>query len=118
MLSATCHCGTVKVEIPRRPRTLTNCDCSVCRRYGTLWAYFKTAEVKISAPPGATSSYAWGRRSLRFVRCGTCGCVTHWEPTAAERGPRMGVNARNFDPLQLGNVRIRLLDGALTEKYL
>jgi hypothetical protein len=30
----------------------------------------------------------------------------------------MGVNARNFEPLQLGNVRIRRLDGAGTEKYL
>ena len=29
-----------------------------------------------------------------------------------------GVNARNFDPEQLGNVRIRLLDGAKTWKYL
>jgi hypothetical protein len=30
----------------------------------------------------------------------------------------MGVNARNFEPAQLGQVRMRRLDGALTEKYL
>jgi hypothetical protein len=29
-----------------------------------------------------------------------------------------GVNARNFDPVQLGPVRIRLFDGAETWKYL
>jgi hypothetical protein len=117
MLSTTCHCGAVTIEIPRRPRSLTDCDCSICRRYGTLWAYYKTTEVRVTAQPGATSSYAWGRKTLSFVRCNTCGCVTHWEPTAPERGPRMGVNARNFEPAQLGRVRIRLLDGAVTERY-
>ncbi len=30
----------------------------------------------------------------------------------------MGVNARNFEPASLGCVRIRLLDGASTWKFL
>jgi hypothetical protein len=118
MLSASCHCGAVRIQVPRRPRSLTNCDCSICRRYGTLWAYYKTTDVQVVALPGATSGYSWGSKTLRFVRCNTCGCVTHWEPIVPERGLRMGVNARNFDPAQLGPVRIRLLDGAVTEKYL
>ncbi len=28
MLSATCHCGAVRVEIPRRLERLTHCTCS------------------------------------------------------------------------------------------
>lgn len=118
MIRTTCHCGAVAITIPRAPATLTQCDCSICRRYGTLWAYYPRDEVTIEAAPGATAAYAWGRKSLRFVRCRHCGCITHWEPTPAERGPRMGVNARNFDPLQLGPLRIRRLDGAVTEAYL
>ena len=39
MLIATCHCGAVRLQIPRKPRTLTDCNCSICRRYGTRWAY-------------------------------------------------------------------------------
>ena len=117
MLSTTCHCGAVKIEIPRRPRSLTNCDCSICRRYGTLWAYYKKTEVRITAKQGATSAYAWGPKTLSFVRCNTCGCVTHWEPAVPERGLRIGINARNFAPAQLGHARIRLLDGAVTERY-
>jgi hypothetical protein len=30
----------------------------------------------------------------------------------------MGINARNFEPSELGGVRARLLDGADTWKYL
>jgi RimJ/RimL family protein N-acetyltransferase len=118
MLKTTCHCGAVTVELPRAPETLTDCDCSICRRYGTLWAYFRPSEVRVVSAPGATSAYAWGERSIQFVRCATCGCVTHWEPTTPGRPDRMGVNARNFTPGQLGDFRIRRLDGAGTEQYL
>lgn len=118
MISTTCHCGALRVSIPRAPETLTNCDCSICRRYGTLWAYYSKNEVEVSGPPGATASYSWGRKSIQFIRCTSCGCVTHWEPIAATRGPRIGVNARLFEPEQLGPLRIRRLDGSVTEEYL
>ena len=117
MIRTTCHCGTVRIAIPRQPEALTNCDCAICRRYGTLWAYYERPEVEIQADPDATDEYSWGRKSIAFVRCRNCGCVTHWKPLVAARGLRMGVNARNFAPEQLGPVRIRLLDGAVTESY-
>jgi hypothetical protein len=118
MLVATCHCGSVRVEVPRRPRRLTNCNCSICRRYGALWAYYKASEVRVTAASGATSKYSWGDKSLRFVRCSRCGCIMLWEPLRPRKNGRMGVNARNFEPGPLGSVRIRRLDGASTWKYL
>jgi hypothetical protein len=112
MLIATCHCGAVRIEIPRRPRSITNCNCSICRRYGTLWAYYKESEVRVIAEPGATKEYSWGRKALRFVRCAACGCITHWKRVNPVDRSSMGINARNLEPSTLGPVRIRLLDGA------
>ncbi len=64
MLSATCHCGAVRIHIPRKPRSLTNCNCSICRRYGVLWAYYRDAEVKLETlkvtGPGGVSLDATG----------------------------------------------------------
>lgn len=111
-LQGSCHCGAVQVEIPHAPETLTNCNCSICRRYGGLWAYFPETQVRITAAPGATAEYIWGDKSLKLVRCATCGCVTHWLALQPTDGGRMGVNARSFDPLTLGQVRIKLFDGA------
>lgn len=117
MLTGSCHCGAVRIEIPRRPRTLTSCNCSICRRLGGLWAYYKMPEVRIVHAANATSGYIWGDRTLRLVRCRRCGCVTHWEPL--QRGSeRMGVNIRNFDPGVVKSARIRHLDGASTWKFL
>ena len=118
MLTATCHCGSVRVEIPRKPRRLTSCNCSICRRYGALWAYYKASEVRVLSRQGATRSYAWGDKSLQFVRCTKCGCVTHWEATHPAVGSRVGVNARNLDPAEIANVRVRSFDGAATWKFL
>jgi hypothetical protein len=118
MLTATCHCGAVQVQVPRRPRTLTDCNCSICRRYGTLWAYYKASAVRVTGAPGATREYSWGDKSLRFVGCRTCGCITHWEPTRPGKDSKMGVNARNFEPSAIKSVRVRRLDGASTWKFL
>ena len=118
MLTATCHCGAVRVEVPRRPRTLTDCNCSICRRYGTLWAYYKASNVRVIAKPGTTMDYSWGRKSLRFVRCGNCGCIMIWERVHPTANSSVGINAQNFEPSVVGAVRIRRLDGAKTWKYL
>ena len=75
MLTATRQCGAVKVEVPREPETLTECNCAIRRRYGVLCAYYSDAEVTLTAAPDATEDYAWGDKTLKFIRCKHCGCV-------------------------------------------
>ncbi|MEP7155671.1 MAG: GFA family protein [Betaproteobacteria bacterium] len=112
MLTATCHCGAVRIDVPNPPLKVSDCNCSICRRYGTRWAYYQSAQVTVHAEPGATRGYSWGRKVLRFVACGTCGCVTHWERIVPVEGSKMGVNARNFEPSVLEGVPVEMLDGA------
>ena len=112
MLTATCHCGAVRVTVPRKPRTVTDCNCSICRRYGVLWAYYKASTVRVEAKPKPTRAYSWGRKALRFVRCATCGCVMCWQRITPHPENRTGVNARNFVPEVLRSIRVVPLDGA------
>jgi hypothetical protein len=107
----------VRLEIETPPQTVTDCNCSICRRYGVLWAYYPREHVRLVPPSGATGSYAWGDCSIAFHRCKTCGCVTHWAPVNRAEN-RMGVNARLMAPDILAAARVRKLDGAVTEKYL
>lgn len=79
MISGSRHGGAVRVEVPRRPVSVTDCNCSICRRYGTWWAYYRAKDVRVIAKPGTTQKYGWGSKRLRFVRCGTCGCIMNWE---------------------------------------
>jgi len=117
MLTGSCHCGAVQIRVARKPRRLTSCNCSICRRHGGLWGSYPPAKVEIIALKKAIDRYAWGDKHLWLCRCATCGCVTHWLPTAAGWN-RMGVNFRNFDPVVIETTRIRRLDGAKTWKFL
>ncbi len=118
MLTATCHCGAIKVLVPREPERVTDCNCSICRRYGVLWAYYKDAEVTLTSAPDAVDDYVWGDKSLKFIRCKHCGCVMQWKSLTVGPDTNTGVNARNFEPSIIGKVPVRLLDGADTWEYI
>jgi hypothetical protein len=117
MIRASCHCGSVRLEIDAPPSEVTECNCSICRRYGVLWAYYPPVRVRVLPPDPPTDVYAWGDKSIEFHRCRNCGCVSHW--AAVNRGrDRMGVNARLMAPEVLAGARVRHLDGANTERYI
>jgi hypothetical protein len=116
--TATCHCDAIRIIVRQPPRTVTSCNCSICRRYGALWAYYKPSSVTIEAPKGGLSKYSWNRRIRDYYRCKRCGCVTHYTYRTKQRKATIAVNAVNFAPTDLLGVRIRHLDGAASWKML
>jgi hypothetical protein len=104
---ATCHCGAVTISLAIPPTVVTECNCSLCKSYGVLWAYY--------SPP--TDTYAWNDKNVDFHRCKNCGCVTHWTPRNPTRD-RRGINARLLPPEVFAAAKLRHRDGAVTGKYL
>ncbi|MBU1286553.1 MAG: GFA family protein [Alphaproteobacteria bacterium] len=117
MADASCHCGAVKFTLQFAPHQITDCNCSICRRYGALWAYYAPEEVNFTTEDDRTETYMWDDHSIRLHRCKTCGCVTHWSPVDPARN-RMGINARMLDPVVVADASLRHFDGADTESYI
>jgi len=117
-LEGSCHCGAVRLTLPAVPEKATQCNCSICRRLGGLWVYYEFGTVRVEGQPENTDEYIWGDRTLRNLRCKTCGCVTHWEPLAPTPGCKQGVNLRNFDPRLQASVQVRRFDGADTWTFI
>ncbi len=103
-----CHCGAVTLRVPGPPAAITDCNCSICRRYGVLWAYWPREAVTVTGP---TAAYAWGRGALAFHHCPTCGCVSHWSGLRDDIR-RVGVNVRLLDGFPFPGVQVEALDGA------
>jgi hypothetical protein len=116
MFLTSCHCGAVKLEVRGMVTEYTDCNCSLCRRYGALWGYFVPEDVKITGVD-QLESYQWGDRTIRLNRCTVCGCVMHWSPNVPNR-PKLGINLRLADPDLLEAATPRMFDGACTKKYL
>ena len=114
MIESSCVCGAVRLAITRAPDEVTDCNCTLCRRYGALWAYYSPKDV--SVPSGLTDTFSRGPKLSNFHRCKICGCVTHWAPIGAH--DRMGVNARLMEPEVLARARVLRFDGLDTWKLL
>ena len=66
MIEGSCLCGSVRWRFDGQPDGATACNCTACRRYGTLWAYDHEDEgIHVS---GETRAYVRGR-ALEFHFC-------------------------------------------------
>lgn len=93
MLEGTCHCGAVTWEFDGMPESVTACNCTVCVRYGVLWAYdYEDEGIRVSGP---TKAYVRGE-SIGFHFCPECGCVGWWRALQSgnDGRRRIAVNMR------------------------
>ncbi len=114
MIEGSCHCGAVRWSFDGVPESATACNCTICRRYGALWAYeFEDERIRVSGP---TRAYSWGDRMIGFHFCPECGCITYWralEPNPQGRR-RLAVNVRLAEPDAVGGLPIRHFEGLET----
>ena len=83
LIEGSCHCRAVRWTFDGVPDSATACNCTLCRRYGVLWAYdFEGERIRVA---GETRTYAPGE-SIGFHFCAACGCVTWWRALAAGPG--------------------------------
>jgi len=110
VIRAACHCEAVRFEFAEPPEWVLDCNCTLCRRYGAMWAYMRGpgALQLLSGPsPDATETYSWLDGDLAFHRCKTCGCVTHMVAAKVDPPAIYGVNMRLMAGLDPAKVRIR-----------
>lgn len=92
------------------PESATACNCTVCRRYGTLWAYDYEGEgITVEGP---TRAYQRGK-AIEFHFCPHCGCVSFWRAQRAgdDGRRRIAVNLRLTEPGPIAKVPVEHFDG-------
>ena len=94
------------------------CNCSICRRLGALWAHAEISDIQVEHSADATLRYIQGDKTLAIHTCKSCGCTTHWENLQPDKSTRMAVNCRLADPDKISGIKIRHFDGARTWKFL
>jgi hypothetical protein len=105
-MDGSCHCGAVRWRFEGVPETATACNCSLCRRYGALWAYgWEDETIAFSGP---TQVYLWNKRWIEFHFCPQCASIAYWRAAMpGSDGRRWGaVNLRLADPDAAGAVTL------------
>ncbi|HTY50540.1 MAG TPA: GFA family protein [Steroidobacteraceae bacterium] len=110
MIEGSCHCGAVRWQLQGMPESATACNCTICRRYGVLWAYdFDGEGIHTS---GHTQVYIRGD-SIGFHFCPVCGCVAYWRALKPKDDGRrrVAVNLRLAEPEGVAKIQIAHFDG-------
>ncbi len=114
MLTGSCHCGAAHWTLTGDPGSITACNCTLCRRYGALWAYDYEGE-RIGLH-GKTSTYRRAGKSnpaLEIHFCPACAGVLCWRGLRLETDGRrrMAVNLRLAPPDAVADLPIDRFDG-------
>src|ERR1700744_1823221 len=115
MLKLFCLCGHVRIELPKRPDYINECNCTLCSKSGARWAYFLPSAVVVD---GTTRGYCRADKESPAAEihfCERCGSTTHFVLTASAvakfGNAHMGVNMHLADEKDLAGIELRYPDG-------
>lgn len=76
---AACHCGAVQLalSLPEAPLLPRRCNCSYCRRRGTMVISVPVGGLRIVQGEEALRLYQFKTNTARHYFCGICGIHTH-----------------------------------------
>jgi hypothetical protein len=114
MLTGACHCGDTYWTLECDPGSITACNCTLCRRYGVLWAYdYVDERIRIHGATNAYTRSGKGDPSLEILFCPTCACVLAWRGLRPEADGRrrIAANVRLAPPEAVADLPIDHFDG-------
>ena len=109
MRKLTCHCGSVEIEVnvPSQFKKLMRCNCSLCKRKGTIMTMVGPEDLKIIRGKDYLKLYQYHSKTAKHYFCKNCGIYTHHNPRS---NPAMyGINVaclENIKPFELNDVNI------------
>ena len=112
MLKASCHCGNVQIEAVKKPDSVLSCNCSVCGRFGAIWAYYEPEEMVVTTQSEPTKVYNWGKKDTDFHHCPICGCMTHYNRRPHVERQIVAVNTRMASREDMDGIPVAMFDGA------
>jgi hypothetical protein len=110
-----CHCGRVRFEVIA-PATLevTDCNCSICSKYGYLHLIVPADRFKLLSSREALTTYSFNTHVAKHFFCSTCGVKSFYIPRSHPDG--ISVNARCIDSDTIEAMSVTPFDGRDWEK--
>ena len=69
----SCHCGAIRFEVEGDLSNVIECNCSMCRRKGSLLGFVPQDKLKLLTPRENMGTYTFNRHVIKHHFCKTCG---------------------------------------------
>lgn len=111
--TGSCHCGRVAFTVQGEVAQAIDCNCSMCRRRGSLLAFFPRDAFTLASKEGDYGTYRFNTERIAHHFCHDCGVAPFSEATDPKTGqPMVAVNVRCLDGVDLAGLTVHHFDGA------
>lgn len=111
--SGSCHCGAVAFKLDGEVNTAIECNCSYCRRRGSLLAFFPASAFTLETAAKDLGTYHFNKNVIAHHFCPKCGVGPFsigLDPESKEK--MVAVNVRCLPGVNLAQIKIAPYDGA------
>ena len=106
-----CQCGKVRYEAQANIDEVITCNCSRCRKVGSLLSAVAMADFKLLSGENAITDYQFNKRTIHHPFCATCGIQSY----AYGKGPggkdMVMLNVRCLDGVDISKLSPKPFDG-------
>jgi hypothetical protein len=107
----SCHCGRVAFEVEGELEQVTDCNCSICSRMGTLYWFMPREKFVLLTPEEDLSSYAFGAQTIQHRFCPTCGIHPYGEGVDPQGNRTVAINVRCLEEVDLAALPVNHFNG-------
>ena len=106
-----CHCGRVRYEVQADLTKVMRCNCSICQKRGTIWAFAKAAQFKLLSGEDALTDYQFGQKRIHHLFCKHCGIGSFSRGVAPNGDDTTAINVNCLDGVDPAGLDIKPFDG-------
>ncbi len=110
--SGSCHCGKVRYQVTMDLGKVISCNCSMCKRKGSLLAFAPAAQFTLQSGEDALTSYKFNKKVIDHLFCSTCGVTSFARGVGQDGKPVVAINARCLDGVDPASLDVMHFDGA------
>ena len=108
----SCHCGKVAFEAEGEIGKVLACNCSMCRRKGSLLWFIPKTQFRLTTPESNASTYLFNKHVIRHRFCAACGIHPYAEASDKNGNPTAAVNVRCLEGVDPESFEVQHFDGA------
>ena len=108
----SCHCGAVAYEVQGELKGAMACNCSICRRKGSLLWFVPRSALTLLTPQSASSVYEFNKHVIKHRFCPKCGIHPYAEAVDPRSGkPMAAINTRCLEGVDFAALPVQHFDG-------
>jgi hypothetical protein len=108
----SCQCGAVAFEAEVDISAPVTCNCSRCRRLGSVLAFARRPSFRLLRGEDALTEYTFNRHVIRHQFCHICGIQPFAYGVMPDGTPMVAINVNCLDGIDARALPARHFDGA------